>query len=197
MPGTIGPTTLGTIWLVSEIEVKQTPLRAHLPNALTVMRLLLLPVFWVALLGSDGVSRLACALFAVASATDWLDGYLARRFRHSTRFGRLADPLADRLLINSAVILLWYHDRIGWLAPALIIGRDIVLALSIGSATRHGYELSVIYLGKTATALLMIGLAVMLATRAEWPAILFWSGLALSLVAGGVYLLTVRARKAV
>ena len=180
---------------MSGIELKPTPLRAHLPNVLTTLRLLLLPVFWIVMIGGDGVSRTACVLFAIASATDWLDGYLARRFQHSTRFGRLADPLADRLLINSAVILLWYHDRLTWLAPVLIIGRDIVLALSIGSAARHGYELSVIYLGKTATALLMIGLALMLATRAQWPVLLFWSGLALSLVAGGVYLLTVRARR--
>ena len=94
------------------------------------------------------------------------------------------------------MILLWHHGRLPLLAPALIIGRDLVLALGIGSAARHGYELSVVYLGKTATAALMVGLGFMLLLprSASWPPVLFWAGLALSLAAGCVYLVTVRAR---
>ena len=122
----------------------------------------------------------------MASLTDWFDGWLARRYGSFSRFGRLADPLADRLLIDSAVILLWHHGRLPLLAPALILGRDLVLALGIGSAARHGYELSVVYLGKTATSVLMVGLGFMmlLPRSASWPPVLFWAGLALSLAAG-------------
>jgi CDP-diacylglycerol--glycerol-3-phosphate 3-phosphatidyltransferase len=132
----------------------------------------------------------------MASLTDWFDGWLARRYGSVSRFGRLADPLADRLLIDSAVILLWHHGRLPLLAPILIIGRDLVLALGIGSAARHGYELSVVYLGKTATSVLMVGLGFMLLlpASASWPPVLFWAGLALSLAAGAVYLVSARAR---
>ena len=170
---------------------------SRLPNALTIARLAALPVFWWVMLEADGGrSALAFVIFGVASLTDWFDGWLARRYGSFSRFGRLADPLADRLLIDSAVILLWHHGRLPLLAPALILGRDLVLALGIGSAARHGYELSVIYLGKTATSVLMVGLGMMLLvpSSASWPAVLFWAGLALSLAAGVVYLVSVRAR---
>jgi CDP-diacylglycerol--glycerol-3-phosphate 3-phosphatidyltransferase len=173
------------------------PFLARLPNILTIARLAVLPLFWwVMLEAHDGRSALAFVIFGVASLTDWFDGWLARRYGSFSRFGRLADPLADRLLIDSAVILLWHHGRLPLLAPALILGRDVVLALGIGSAARHGYELSVVYLGKTATSVLMVGLASMMLFphRASWPPILFWGGLALSLAAGCVYLVSVRAR---
>ena len=139
------------------------PILSRLPNALTIARLAAIPVFWwVMLEAENGHSTLAFVIFGAASLTDWFDGWLARRYGSFSRFGRLADPLADRLLIDSAVILLWYHDRLPWLAPVLIIGRDLVLALGMGSAARHGYELSVIYLGKTATSVLMVGLGMMI-----------------------------------
>jgi cardiolipin synthase (CMP-forming) len=173
------------------------PWLARLPNALTIARLAVLPLFWWVMVDAHGGrSTLAFLIFGIASLTDWFDGWLARRYGSFSRFGRLADPLADRLLIDSAVILLWHYDRLPLLAPALILGRDVVLALGIGSAARHGYELSVIYLGKTATSVLMVGLgALLLMPRsASWPPVLFWAGLALSLVAGVVYLVSVRAR---
>ncbi len=173
------------------------PLLARLPNALTIARLAVLPVFWWVLLEAHhGRSVLAFVIFGLASLTDWFDGWLARRYGSFSRFGRLADPLADRLLIDSAVILLWHHGRLPLLAPALILGRDLVLALGIGSAARHGYELSVVYLGKTATSVLMVGLATMMLAphNASWPPVLFWAGLGLSLAAGVVYLVSVRAR---
>jgi cardiolipin synthase len=173
------------------------PWLARLPNALTIARLAVLPLFWWVLWEADnGRSALAFVIFGVASLTDWFDGWLARRYGSFSRFGRLADPLADRLLIDSAVILLWHHGRLPWFAPVLIIGRDVVLAFGIGSAARHGYELSVVYLGKTATSVLMVGLGfmILLPASASWPPVLFWSGLALSLAAGGVYLVSVRSR---
>jgi CDP-diacylglycerol---glycerol-3-phosphate 3-phosphatidyltransferase len=177
--------------------IAPVPLRYRIPNALTLARLLVLPVFWVVLWNAEnGHSVLAFVLFGLASITDYLDGYLARRFDHSTRFGRLVDPLADRLLIDSAVLILWWHGRLGWLAPVLIIGRDIALLLGLKAAARRGYELSVIYLGKTATALLMLGLGLIMLVGSDyrWPEYVFDVGLFLALVAGAIYLVTVRGR---
>ena len=173
------------------------PLRYRLPNALTLARVVALPFFWVLLAGApDGRSVPAGILFAAASLTDWFDGYLARRWQHSTRFGRMADPLADRLLIDSAVLLLWWHDRLPLIVPLLILARDVVLLVASSAAAKRGYELTVIYLGKTATAILMVGLGLIMVTHesSHWPAYLVEVGLGLSLLAGALYLATVRQR---
>ena len=173
------------------------PLRYRVPNALTVARLVALPFFWVLLAGApDGHSVAAGVLFAAASLTDWFDGYLARRLNYSTRFGRMADPLADRLLIDSAVLLLWWHDRLPAWVPILILSRDVVLLVAQRAAAARGYELTVIYLGKAATAILMVGLGLIMVTpaTAQWPTYVVEVGLGLSLLAGALYLGTVRSR---
>jgi len=173
------------------------PLRYHIPNALTMLRLVALPVFWALLWRAEGGQSIAAAVvFAAASVTDYLDGYLARRFQHQTRFGRLVDPIADRLLIDSAVLLLWWHGRVPLAAVLLILGRDVVLLLGLPLAARRGYELTVIYLGKTATAVLMLGLTLIMLTppSTHWPLYVFYVGLALALTAGVVYLVTARGR---
>jgi phosphatidylglycerophosphate synthase len=94
------------------------------------------------------------------------------------------------------VLILWWHDRLGWLAPVLIIGRDIALLLGLRVAASRGYELSVLYLGKTATALLMLGLGLMMLVGPDhrWPEYVFDVGLFLALVAGAIYVVTVRGR---
>ena len=80
---------------------------AQIPNALTVVRLALIPIFVVVVLGTDGEGSYAAAgLFAAAGLTDQIDGWLARRWRVESDFGKLADPLADRLMIDAAVVLL-------------------------------------------------------------------------------------------
>jgi CDP-diacylglycerol--glycerol-3-phosphate 3-phosphatidyltransferase len=133
---------------VADAVPDSLPLRYRIPNALTLARLVALPFFWILLAGAaDGHSVVAGILFAAASLTDWFDGYLARRLNYSTRFGRMADPLADRLLIDSAVLLLWWHDRLPLIVPLLILSRDIVLLVAQRAAAARGYELTVIYLG--------------------------------------------------
>jgi len=83
--------------------------QAQIPNALTVFRILLIPVFVTLVLRSDrGWTIAGAVIFAVAGLTDQIDGWLARRWHAESRFGQLADPLADRLMIDSAVILLWH-----------------------------------------------------------------------------------------
>jgi CDP-diacylglycerol--glycerol-3-phosphate 3-phosphatidyltransferase len=164
----------------------------HLPNTLTVLRLVALPFFVVVLWQApQGRSTAAFVLFAAASVTDWFDGYIARRFDVSTRFGRLADPLADRLLIGSAVLLLWWHGRVPVLVVVLVLGRDLLLLSGLGFvAAERGYQLSVIYVGKAATFVLMSALGLMMLTTSVIADVLLWVGVTLSLTAAAVYIVT-------
>ena len=98
-----------------------TPL-AQIPNALTILRLALIPVFVALLIPADGgYSWPAALVFAAAGITDQIDGWLARRWHVESQFGKVADPLADRLMIDAAVILLVVvHHRLPW--AALVLG---------------------------------------------------------------------------
>jgi CDP-diacylglycerol---glycerol-3-phosphate 3-phosphatidyltransferase len=163
---------------------------AQLPNALTVGRLVLVPVF-VALMVKAGDARSwpAGIVFGVAGATDQVDGFLARRWRVESRFGKIADPLADRLMIDAAVILLVAYDRLPWPALAVILARDGLLLVGYRWLSPRGIELDVNLLGKTATWLLYAGIAFRIVTSdsTDWPLWLFWSGLAVAVVAAAVY----------
>ena len=164
---------------------------AQLPNALTVARLLLVPVFAAVLLSAGGAGSLpAAALFAAAGATDQVDGFLARRWRVQSQFGRVADPLADRLMIDTAVVLLWLDGRLPWPALALILARDVALVAGYKVLHPRGVELDVNLLGKAATVVLYAALALVLATDdgTDWPLWLFWAGLVTALAAGVGYL---------
>src|SRR5918995_416232 len=117
---------------------------AQLPNALTILRLGLIPVYVVLMLAADhGKSWPAALVFAAAGATDQLDGFLARRWRVESPFGKVADPLADRLMIDAAVILLWLADRPPWPALVIILGRDILLVGGYKLVVPRGYDFSV------------------------------------------------------
>jgi CDP-diacylglycerol--glycerol-3-phosphate 3-phosphatidyltransferase len=166
------------------------PPLAHLPNALTIARLFAIPVFVVLVLRSDhGHSWAAALVFAAAGITDQLDGWLARRWRVESQFGKVADPLADRLMIDAAVILLLIAGRLPWVA-LLILARDVVLVAGYKVVVPRGYELNVHFLGKLATWLLYAALALVLATRdgTAWPLWIFWIGIAFALVAFAHYL---------
>jgi CDP-diacylglycerol--glycerol-3-phosphate 3-phosphatidyltransferase len=164
---------------------------AQLPNGLTVLRLALIPVFVVIVATAEGGHSWAAALvFTGAGLTDQLDGRLARRWRVESDFGRIADPLADRLMIDAAVVALWLHGRLPWPALGIILVRDVVLVGGYKLLEPRGYELDVNLLGKGATLVLYASLALMLATTdgTDWPLWLFWAGLALAVAAGAQYL---------
>jgi CDP-diacylglycerol--glycerol-3-phosphate 3-phosphatidyltransferase len=163
---------------------------AQLPNALTVGRLLLIPIFLALVLSADGGHTWAGGVvFAAAGATDQLDGWLARRWRVESEFGKIADPLADRVMIDAAVILLWIADRLPWPALAVILVRDVLLVAGYKAVVPHGYDLSVSFLGKAATWVLYAALCLVLVTHngTEWPLWLFWTGVGLALGAGLLY----------
>jgi CDP-diacylglycerol--glycerol-3-phosphate 3-phosphatidyltransferase len=168
--------------------------RAQIPNALTILRLALIPAFVVLVLASDrGHSWPAAVVFAAAGLTDQIDGWLARRWRVESEFGKVADPLADRLMIDAAVILLFLADRLPW-AALLILARDVALIGGYKVVVPRGYEFSVSFLGKLATWVLYAAIAFVLATHAgtDWPLWIFWAGFGLAAVAGALYLYSAR-----
>jgi CDP-diacylglycerol--glycerol-3-phosphate 3-phosphatidyltransferase len=114
----------------------------NLPNALTVLRLLLVPVFaWLLLRegGDDSGSRVAAfVVFAVATATDYLDGWIARRRGLVTSFGKVADPIADKALMGVALIGLSILGELPWWVTIVILVREVGVTLLRFWVIRHG-----------------------------------------------------------
>ncbi|HZT53695.1 MAG TPA: CDP-alcohol phosphatidyltransferase family protein [Gaiellaceae bacterium] len=173
-----------------EARAIPAPLLARVPNALTVARLALIPVF-VALMIRAGrePSWPAGLVFGVAGLTDQVDGFLARRWRVESRFGRLADPLADRLMIDAAVILLVVYDRLPWLGLVVVAGRDLLLLAGSAVLAPRGMAIDVNAVGKAATWVLYAAIFLRILTHraTAWPVDLFWAGLGLALLAGVFY----------
>jgi CDP-diacylglycerol--glycerol-3-phosphate 3-phosphatidyltransferase len=170
--------------------VPRRDVRGSLPNALTIARFVAIPVFvWLYLAAGEGPAWGAGIFFAAAALTDQLDGYLARRWHVESRFGKVADPLADRLMIGSAAVLLLATGRIPILAAVVILARDVALVLGYRLLAPGGFELEVTFLGKTATWVLYASLGLVLVTSkgTTWPIVLLWIGVALSLGAGLQY----------
>jgi CDP-diacylglycerol--glycerol-3-phosphate 3-phosphatidyltransferase len=171
------------------------------PNALSVLRLLGVPLFLWLLLGphADGW---AIVVLAVSGITDWADGKLARLLNQGSRLGALLDPAADRLYIVSALIALALREVVPLWVVIALLGRELVLGLMLLVLRAHGYPpLQVHYLGKAATFLLLYAFpTLLLAASAEgtvaavaepfaW-ALTIW-GTALYLLAGVLYVLQV------
>src|SRR5260221_7048679 len=128
----------------------------NLPNSLSVMRIFLVPLLVVVLLTKfDGRAILGvpeevigAAIFAIASITDWLDGYLARRRKQVTAFGQVLDPLADKLLISAALISLVQMDLAPAWMVAIIIGREFAVTGLRSLAYSRGVAMPASSLGK-------------------------------------------------
>lgn len=114
----------------------------NIANGLTLLRLLLVPVFAVLLLHGDGSERsyriAACAVFVVASYTDWIDGQLARRWGLVTSFGKLADPIADKALTGAALIGLSLLGELPWLVTVVVVVREVGVTVLRFVVLRHG-----------------------------------------------------------
>ena len=162
----------------------------QLPNALTIARLALIPVFVVLMLTAEGGhSWPAGIVFGIAGVTDQIDGFLARRWHVESDFGRIFDPLADRLMIDAAVILLFVQDHMPWAGLVVILGRDLLLLAGYKTVAPPGYEVKVNFIGKAATWLLYAGIGFLIVTHpsTQWPYWIFWTGLVLAVVAGLMY----------
>lgn len=159
------------------------------PNALSFVRLLLVPVFLVLIV--RGEDMWALIVLVVSTVTDFFDGVIARRFGQITRLGQLLDPAADRLFIFAAVIGLAVRDVVPWWLMILLISRDLLLVVLGIVLANHGFgPLPVHHLGKFATfalfyafPVLMLGQAVPATAEiavpigwafALWGAFLYW-----------------------
>lgn len=168
-----------------------------LPNAITVLRLLGVPLFLYLLLVS-GQDLAALVVLVLGGGTDWLDGWVARRLGQVSRIGALLDPVADRLYILATLAAFTIREIVPWPLTAALLARELVLLVALVLLRRVGYgPLPVHYLGKTATLLLLAAFpALLLATAApattDWANPLGWAlawwGLALYWAAGVLYL---------
>lgn len=171
------------------------------PNALSILRLLGVPVFLWLLLGphADGW---AITLVALASITDWADGVLARKLNQTSELGALLDPFVDRLYILATLFGLALRHIIPWWLVIVLVARDLILGLALLPLRRRGYgPPEVHYLGKAATFCLLYAFPLLLVATyvtqiSGFARPLAWAftswGTALYLWAGGLYLMQVR-----
>ena len=183
--------------LVAKLEAREA--NVNLPNLLTFSRLLLIPIF--VLLFSQPTperSMAAAAVFGIAAITDLLDGYLARRRSEVTRLGRLLDPIADKLLVLSGLILLVEFQRVSAVVAILIIAREVTVTGIRAISAAEGIVLSAETIGKykmTAQVLAILFLIVADSVDPGWNFyaignVLLYSALMLGLVSGAKYLVT-------
>ena len=141
----------------------------NLPNKLTLLRIILIPVFMVVLYwGFPGANYVALAIFIVASLTDLLDGKIARRYNLVTDFGKFADPLADKMLVTAA--MLWFVE-IGQMAAwmlLIVICREFAVSGLRMIASDKGRVIAAGWSGKVKTASTMVCIVLMLLPIAPW-----------------------------
>ncbi len=170
-----------------------------MPNALTLSRILVSPLF-VVLLWSPGTwsDIVAAALFALAGVTDFLDGYFARKLGKVSRLGQFLDPLADKIYISTALVMLARLNRMGWWVPAVIIGRELIITAFRVYAGRRGVSVPATMAAKLKTNAQIVMIVMLLvhlrAGRAGMPdaylheTIAVWLAVALTVYSGLDYL---------
>ena len=162
----------------------------NVPNALTVFRILLVPVLVAALLSEGpGGDWVAAGVFCVASATDAIDGYLARRHQSITNFGRLMDPLADKLLVTAALVSLVSLDRLSaWVAMVIIAREFSVTGLRL-MAMEEGHVIPSSIWGKAKTAVQMAMVLLLITVDGDplWLDALVYATVVITVLSGADY----------
>jgi CDP-diacylglycerol--glycerol-3-phosphate 3-phosphatidyltransferase len=170
-----------------------------LPNVLTVLRIMLVPVLVVALLGNTPAGDvLAAVVFALASLTDFVDGYLARARGSVTTFGKLMDPLADKLLVVAALIsLVSLHRLAAWVAM-VIIARELAVTMLRLAASQAGVVVAASMFGKVKTCLQIAAILALIAVHGEpaWVLALLYLAVLVTVLSGLDYFFGVRRRLA-
>ncbi|NGZ97847.1 MAG: CDP-diacylglycerol--glycerol-3-phosphate 3-phosphatidyltransferase [Nitrospira sp. WS110] len=135
----------------------------NVPNVLTLARILLIPVFIILFVHPTPDQSLAAAIvFAVAAVTDMLDGYIARRTGQVTKLGKLLDPIADKLLVLSALILLMNVERVSALVVLLIVGRELAVTGIRAIAAGEGMIIPAETTGKYKMALQVVAIILLI-----------------------------------
>lgn len=136
-------------------------------NAITALRLLGLPLFVWLVLGREALGA-ALVVLAVVATTDWIDGYVARRFDQVTKLGKILDPLVDRALLATVGVTLGAAGILPWAVVALVIGRDLVLLVAAAIAFHGIPPIPVTRTGKAATAGLLLALPGFILAEMDW-----------------------------
>ena len=169
----------------------------NLPNLLTLLRIVAVPVLVVALLDeTPNGDALAAAVFALAAFTDGLDGYIARRQRTITTFGKLMDPLADKLLIVAALVSLVSLDRLAAWVAMVIIARELAVTGLRALAAEQGVVIAASWLGKVKTGLQIAAVFALIiwSPSPTWVDLLVYLAVAATVISGIDYFFGLRKR---
>ncbi len=168
----------------------------NIPNALSILRIVLIPVFILLLLpaGPETVCAGAFAVFAVASITDFLDGYIARSTDQVTKLGKLLDPVADKILTSAALIFLVQLQRVEAWIVVVIIAREFAVTGMRAMASTEGIVMPADRLGKHKMGAQITGILMLLLDNRFWifdwhflGTIAIWVSMILALVSGVQY----------
>ncbi len=171
----------------------------NLPNVLTLLRILAVPVIVVALLGeTPNGDALAAGVFALAALTDGLDGYIARRRQDVTTFGKLMDPLADKVLIIAALVSLVSLGRLAAWVAMVIIARELAVTGLRAVAAEQGVVISASWLGKLKTALQVAAVFALIIWDPSPTSVdvLVYLAVAITVISGADYFFGLRRRLA-
>jgi CDP-diacylglycerol--glycerol-3-phosphate 3-phosphatidyltransferase len=169
--------------------------KLNIPNALTVVRILLVPVLVVALLDETSSGDiLAAGVFAVASFTDAIDGYIARARDSVTDFGKLMDPIADKLLVIAALFALVELDRVAAWVAMVIVAREFAVTVSRMYATGQGIVIAANWWGKAKTIVQVAAVFCLIAFYPSplWVDLLVYLAVAITIVSGIDYFFGLR-----
>jgi CDP-diacylglycerol---glycerol-3-phosphate 3-phosphatidyltransferase len=172
----------------------------NVPNVLTIARILLIPVFIILFVHPTPNQSLAAAIvFVVAAVTDMLDGYIARRTGQVTKLGKLLDPIADKLLVLSALILLMNVDRVSALVVLLIVARELAVTGIRAIAAGEGMIIPAETTGKYKMALQVVAIILLILEGTRLSAfgnlhlagiVTLYLSLLLGYISGGQYVLS-------
>jgi cardiolipin synthase (CMP-forming) len=154
------------------------------PNGIGFVRLALIPIFLVLALSSEaGTDPLPAVIFAVVAWSDYADGIAARVTGQYSRFGALLDPIVDRMLVISGVVVCWYHELLPRWALAVLVAREVFMLAAGRYALQRGVELKINWWGRLAVWPIMSAIFAGLVGWTTAAAILLYLGLAMALIA--------------
>ncbi len=171
-------------------------LKMNIANKITISRIFMVPVFMVCLLGNIPNGQFwALIVFVIASVTDWLDGYLARKYQLITKFGQFMDPLADKILVMAALIGFVETGALASWVVVLIITRELLISIFRAVAAAEGIVIAASKWGKYKTVSQMVMIILILMNNypfAQWGIpmddLFVWLAVALTLISGWDYI---------
>lgn len=172
---------------------------SRIPNALTIARIVITPVMLYALAqGTDTGDIVAALIFAVASVTDFVDGWLARRADVISAFGKLMDPIADKLLVIGSLAVLVAEDRLAWWVGAVIVVRELAVTVTRMRVKRRGGEvIAAAQLGKLKTVIQLWAILFLIIFNPAplWVDLVVYVAMAITIISGiDFYVRTARGR---